>query len=72
MFVKDKIKTLRNELGITRYEVAKRAGCSVNLVDNIELGYRKDPQLSTLIKIAKGLGISVSELLKDILEEENV
>ena len=35
-------------------------------VDSIIQGKSRNPQLKTLIKIATGLGISVSELLKDI------
>ena len=72
MLVKDRLKKLRENQGITRYELAKRARCPTTTVDNIELGRRQDPQLSTLIKLARGLGITVSELLKDIEEAPQV
>lgn len=49
---------LRNSLGITQDELAKRAGVSQSRISRIEAG-EHDIQLSTLIKLAGALGCGV-------------
>lgn len=57
------IKRLRLEKGLTQSQLAKRAGISVNYLQKIEKG-RVNVSILVVWKIAKGLGVSVSELMK--------
>lgn len=57
-----KLKTLRGNLGLSRAEVAQRAGVSVSLVAQIENG-RTHPSLETLQRISDVLGISPCYLI---------
>ena len=57
-----KIKRLRSERGMTQESLAKRARISREYVARLELG-QHDPGLSTLIRLAKALGISVGNLV---------
>lgn len=57
-----KLKTLRNNLGLSRAEVAQRAGVSVSLVAQIENG-RTHPSLETLQRLSDVLGISPCYLI---------
>lgn len=66
----DKIREIRERMGLTQTEAAKRAGFKGGDQGGkqqwylIESGRRSDIVLSTLDKIAKALGISAKELLK--------
>ena len=55
------IRKYRKHLGITQQELADRLGISLNFMGKIEVAFSK-PSLETLIKIAEGLNITVSEL----------
>lgn len=57
-----KLRTLRGNLGLSRNEVAQRAGVSVSLVAQIENG-RTHPSLETLQRISDVLGISPCYLI---------
>ena len=57
-----KLKELRKERGWTQPVLAKKAGLSAGYIARVETG-RHDPKLSTLVKLAKALDVSVSELL---------
>lgn len=50
----EQIRSLRNLLGMTQGQLAKRAAQSPRLIRHLEAG-DVDPQLSTLAKTAKGL-----------------
>ena len=56
-----RIKARRLELGMTQIECAKRAGIVQPYLLNLEHG-RRDPTLSTLVRIAKALKVSLSDL----------
>jgi transcriptional regulator with XRE-family HTH domain len=58
-----KLKALRNERGWTQPVLARRAGVSHGYIARLETG-RHDPKLSTLAKLAKALGVPVTELLE--------
>ena len=55
------IKSYRKKLKLTQQELADRLNISLNFMGKIEVAFSK-PSLDMLIKIANGLGISVSEL----------
>ncbi len=57
------LKKLREESGMTQDELAKRAKLSTPYVSQIENGVRKNPSLPALQRLAKALGVPVTELL---------
>lgn len=58
-----KIKELRKILNISRYKLAKDTKITYKALTDIEKG--GDIKLSNLYKIAKALGVSARELLKE-------
>ena len=56
--------TIRKEAGKTQSQIAELAELEYKHYQDVESGRRKDPQLSTLRKIAKAYGIELWELLK--------
>lgn len=58
-----KIKQLRKERGWTQEQLATRSGLHRVSVAQIEVGIRKDPDLSSRKKIAKAFGMEVVDLL---------
>lgn len=59
----NKIRATREANGISQEELAERSNLSVNQIGRIERAERS-PNLTTLLKICDGLGISVQELFK--------
>ena len=59
-----KLKHLREKKQLTVRALASKAGMSYTYLFNVESG-KADPSLSTLTRIAKALGVSVSTLVKD-------
>ena len=57
-----RLKDLRAERGLTQAALAKRAGLTLGYVARLEIGMH-DPQLSTLQKLAKALGVKPSQLI---------
>lgn len=58
-----RLKALRDERGLTQVALAKKAGVSGGYIARLET-HRHDPKLSTLVKLARALGVPVGELLK--------
>jgi transcriptional regulator with XRE-family HTH domain len=56
----DRLKELREAAGISMYELAKRSNVSAASLSRYEEGDR-DPQWQTVVKLARALGVSVSE-----------
>lgn len=56
------VRRRRQALGITLEYLARASGLTPNYLGSIELG-KRDPSLSTLHAIAKGLRVPVGELL---------
>lgn len=61
----ENIRHLRTEKDLTQDELAKRAQVPYVTVTKIERGIVKNPRMWTLIKIAKGLEVSLDELTTD-------
>ena len=57
------IKYWREKTGLTQEGLARKAGISYNTIIKLETGGIKDPRISTIIKIAKALEITIDELL---------
>lgn len=58
------IKRLREAQGMTQAELAKRAKVKRPYITMLETGQRKAPSLAALRRIAKALGVPVTELLR--------
>jgi transcriptional regulator with XRE-family HTH domain len=58
-----KLKALRQQRGWTQPVLARKAGVSAGYLARLET-QRHDPKLSTLVKLAKALGVPVTELLE--------
>ena len=58
------LKALREKKGLSQTEIARRAGVTRFYVSQLESGLRKNPSLPVLKRIAKALGVPVTELLE--------
>jgi len=58
-----RVREIRKEKGLYQHELAARARLSVQTVRNVE-AERHEPELPTLRKIAKALGVGLGELLE--------
>ena len=58
------LKAKREEKGMTQTDLAKRAKVSQAYVASIEAGSKKNPSLAVLQRLAKALGVPVTELLE--------
>lgn len=61
-----RLRTLREERGLTQQSVARAAGIATDMVSRLENGHYSSPGLRTLLRIADGMGLSVSTLLPDV------
>jgi transcriptional regulator with XRE-family HTH domain len=58
-----RLKTVRRRRGLTQEALAAKAGLSRTYLARLETA-RQDPTLSTLVKLAKALGVPVTRLLE--------
>ncbi|MEQ8339158.1 MAG: helix-turn-helix transcriptional regulator [Cyclobacteriaceae bacterium] len=58
---------LRKEKGMTQYDLVASSGLSLRMISDMERGLIQ-PSLITLFKLAKGLNISILDLIKRLLE----
>ena len=61
-----RLRELRQWLRITPEQLASRAKLSNMNIRLLEIGYRKDPRLSTVIRIASALGVPLDYLLSPL------
>lgn len=64
MTIGERIKEARLKAGLSQTTLAEKAGTGQVYLSLLESGKRPDPSISTLIKIASGLGIRVEKLVK--------
>ena len=57
------LKTRRGEKGLTQVALAKRARVTQTYIAKLEGGDKKNPSLAILQRLAKALGVPVTELL---------
>ena len=57
------IKKLREEKGLSQKALAERVGVTDAYITMLETGVRKNPSLAVLQRLAKALGVPVTELL---------
>ena len=60
----NKIKQLRIKQGLTQDELARKADLSYTTLTKIETNVITKPSIQTVMKIAKGLGISIDDLIR--------
>lgn len=58
------IKKHRERLGISQDRLSKLADVTYNVIIKVESGATPNPTIETVAKIAKGLGVTVDDLLK--------
>jgi transcriptional regulator with XRE-family HTH domain len=59
----ESLKRLRKERGLTQQKLAHEAGVSLIVVTSVEQGVTKDPSMSSLVKLADVLGVSIDQLI---------
>jgi transcriptional regulator with XRE-family HTH domain len=58
------LKTLRESRDLTQVELAKRADVTQAYIAKLEAGEKKNPSLDVLKRLARALGVPVTELLE--------
>ncbi|HEY3117988.1 MAG TPA: helix-turn-helix transcriptional regulator [Chloroflexota bacterium] len=58
------ISQLREAKGMTQRDLARKAKVTPGYVAQLEMGLKKNPSLAVLQRLAKALGVPVTELLK--------
>ncbi len=61
-----RLRGARELRGMTQKQAARAAGIATDMISRLENGRYQSPGLRTLLRIAEGLGTSVSELLPDV------
>lgn len=59
------IKKYRQKLKLSQEELARKAGITYSTLIKLESGANKNPTVKTLQQLAKALGISIDQLLKE-------
>jgi transcriptional regulator with XRE-family HTH domain len=59
----DIVRRERERSGLSRSQLAERAGLSYPAISHIETGRRPDPNASTVKRLARGLNVSCDWLL---------
>jgi len=62
--ISENIKRLRNKLGLTQDDLAKKADIKYTTLMKVESGTVNKPSVQTMANIAKALGVSIEDLLK--------
>jgi transcriptional regulator with XRE-family HTH domain len=62
--LKTVLRTLRRERGWSMAELAEKAGVTDAYIANLETGKKSNPSLAVLKRLAKALGVPVTELLE--------
>ncbi|GDX62385.1 hypothetical protein LBMAG33_6950 [Candidatus Levyibacteriota bacterium] len=58
------IKRYRAKLGISQDKLSKLASITLHTITKIESGSTPNPTIETMAKIAKGLGVSIDDLME--------
>ena len=70
MFKKELITKAVSDKGWSKYKLCKEAGLAQSTLSDILTGKNTNPTIDTIEKIAKGIGVTVSELMKKAEEME--
>jgi transcriptional regulator with XRE-family HTH domain len=66
MTIGERIKRLREALGISQRELARRAGVHMETIQKLEAGTQRDVTIRIALRLCKGLGVSIEALTRDI------
>ncbi len=58
-----RLRTLREERGLTQQALARAAGIATDMVSRLENGHYSSPGLRTLVRLADGMGTTVAAFL---------
>jgi transcriptional regulator with XRE-family HTH domain len=58
------IRQLREQRGLSQLALAKKADVAQGYISSLEAGEKKNPSITILKKIARALGVPVTELLE--------
>ncbi len=64
------INLLAKEKNISKYKISKNSGIAQTTLSEISSGKNTNPTIETVTKIAKGIGVATSELIKRAEEIE--
>ena len=62
--ISENIKRLRNKLGLTQDDLAKKADIKYTTLMKIESGAVNKSSVQTMAKIAKPFGVNIEDLIK--------
>ena len=62
--IRENIKKLRNKLGLSQDNLAKKADIKYRTLMKVESGTVNKPSVQTMAKIAKAFGVSIEDLIK--------
>ena len=65
MTINENFKRIRKELDISYYKMSDLTGVPTTTLCALELGRIKNPKISLLSKLCKGLEIDIDDLIKD-------
>jgi transcriptional regulator with XRE-family HTH domain len=60
----ENIKKYRNKLGMTQDDLVRKSGVKHTTLTKIEGDFVQKPSVQVIAKIAKALGVSIEELIK--------
>lgn len=64
------LQEMIHKKGLTNYKVAKMAGIGQATISELSSGKRKEPKLSTAMKIAKVLDVEVDKIYEAVRSDE--
>jgi transcriptional regulator with XRE-family HTH domain len=64
-----RLRELRTERGVSQEDIAYRAGVHPTAIGRLEAG-RRDPRLTTILRLARGLGVKSEALTKGLTATE--
>ena len=59
------IKRYRIKNGLSQEQLAQKAGVTYSTLAKLESGVNQNPKVKTLQQIAKALGVTIDELMKE-------
>ena len=68
--IKHNVKEVREFLGISQAELARRTGLQPAVISHFETGGRV-PNIANLIKLSKALGVSTDRLIFGVIDKLN-
>ncbi len=61
----ENIKRYRIKMGLSQDQLARKAGITYSTLTKLESGVNQNPKVKTLQEIAKALGVTLNDLMKE-------